>query len=62
MIDEPISIIKVVREIECDISYLEDAPDETLAPFIEKLGIVGERLLKLKECLTDQMKADPING
>ena len=49
--NEAYTVKKVVREIECDISYLEDAPDEMLAPFVEKFGLIGKRLMKLKECL-----------
>ncbi|HTY91770.1 MAG TPA: hypothetical protein VMC84_11390 [Methanocella sp.] len=54
MVHEPYSIKNVVREIQYDVAYLEDAPDEMLAPFVESLGIIGERLLKLKEILSRQ--------
>jgi hypothetical protein len=51
MIDERYSIKNVVNEIECEVAYLEDAPDEELAPYMEDLGMIGERLLRLMECL-----------
>ena len=41
----------VLREIECDISYLEDAPDELLAPYDDKFDVICERLKKLDEYL-----------
>jgi len=55
MIDEPNSIKNVVLEIDYDVSYLEDAPDEVLEAFVEDLGVIGERLLKLRDCLASQM-------
>lgn len=39
----------VLREIECDISYLEDAPDEMLAPYDDKFDRICERLRKLDD-------------
>lgn len=55
MIDGPYSIKRVVREIECDTAYLEDAPEENLEPFLENLENAGKRLLKLKEYLSSRM-------
>ena len=54
MSDETYQVKNAVMEIVYDVSYLEDAPDEKLVPFVETLGIIGERLLKLKECLSNQ--------
>ncbi len=41
----------VLREIEYDISYLEEAPDEMLAPYDDKFDSIRERLRKLDEYL-----------
>ncbi len=41
----------VLSDIECDISYLEDAPDELLVPYDEKFDRICERLRKLDEYL-----------
>ena len=54
MSDEPYSIRNVVREIQYEVSYLEDAPGEELAPYMEDLGVIGERLLRLMECLFEE--------
>ncbi len=45
------SIESVLKEIECYISYLEDAPDEQLAPYDDRFDHIRERLQKLDECL-----------
>lgn len=45
------SIESVLKEIECDISYLEDAPDEQLAPYDDRFDSIRERLQKLEEYL-----------
>lgn len=35
--------------IQCEVSYLEDAPDEMLAPFRERLGAIAGRLVRMAE-------------
>ena len=44
-------IENVLKEIEYDISYLEDAPDEMLASYDDKFDGICERLRKLDEYL-----------
>jgi hypothetical protein len=41
----------VLKEIECDIAYLEDVPDELLIPFDGKFDVICERLRTLDEYL-----------
>ncbi len=48
---EEFSIESVLKEIECYISYLEDAPDEQLAPYDDRFDHIRERLQKLDEYL-----------
>ena len=44
-------IDSVLRNMECYVSYLEDAPDDALEPFGGRLIGIGERLVKLEECM-----------
>lgn len=46
------TIESVLKEIECYVSYLEDAPDEKLTPYEHKFGSISERLRKLDEYLS----------
>jgi hypothetical protein len=43
-----------VREVECDVSYLEDAPGEELEHQSERIRNIAERLNKLKEKLRQE--------
>lgn len=49
--DEMYSISNIIREIEYDVEYLVDAPDEKLVPYMENLDIIRERLWELRECI-----------
>lgn len=44
-------IEQAIKEIEYNIAYLEDAPDEILAPYNDKFYGICERLLMLDEHL-----------
>lgn len=43
-----------VSEVECDISYLEDAPREELENQSDRIRNIAERLKKLKEKLRQE--------
>lgn len=44
-------IDSVLKDMEYYVSYLEDAPDGALMPFGGRLIGIGERLVRLEECL-----------
>jgi DNA-binding PadR family transcriptional regulator len=45
------TVDSAITEIDSDISYLEDIRREDLSAYEEKLGVLGQRLLKIRESL-----------
>jgi DNA-binding PadR family transcriptional regulator len=45
------TVESAITEIDSDISYLEDISKENLLAYEEKLGALGQRILKLQESI-----------